>query len=304
MTEQERQYPFDKIEKKWQGYWDKAKLFRMDPKSPKEKYYCLVMFPYPSAALHVGHGRNYILGDAVVRYKLMKGYNVLSPIGWDAFGLPAENAAIKGGQHPRESTLGNVETMKRQLNQWGIGYDWSREIASCLPDYYKWTQWIFSQIYDTWYDPVQKKGRPIAELPIPAEVKTEGPAAVRAYRDCRRLAYYAGAQVWWCRQCQIVCANEEVLNDGSHEKCGSKEVERRFLKQWLLRIPLYAERLLEGLDTVEWPAGIKEMQRNWIGKSTGAEVDFQVQGQDASIRVFTTRPDTLFGATYMVLSPE
>ena len=299
-------YCYNTIEKKWQAYWQENKTFRTEITDPSQpKYYVLDMFPYPSGTgLHVGHPEGYTATDIISRYKRMKGFNVLHPMGWDAFGLPAEQYAIQTGTHPAVTTQKNCDTFRQQIQNLGMSYDWEREVNTTDPDYYKWTQWIFSQIYNTWYDPDLKKGRPIAELPIPAELEAEGPAAVRAYRDDRRLAYYAGAQVWWCRQCQIVCANEEVLNDGSHEKCGSKEVERRFLKQWLLRIPLYAERLLEGLDTVDWPDGIKEMQRNWIGKSTGAEVDFQVQGQDATLRVFTTRPDTLFGATYMVLAPE
>ncbi|MCF7975656.1 MAG: leucine--tRNA ligase [Phycisphaerae bacterium] len=299
-------YDFTSIEKKWQQYWADHKTFRTEITDPAQpKYYVLDMFPYPSGAgLHVGHPEGYTATDIISRYKRMKGFNVLHPMGWDAFGLPAEQYAIQTGTHPAVTTAKNCDTFRTQIQSLGMSYDWDREVNTTDPDYYKWTQWIFSQIYATWYDADQKKGRPISELPIPAEVEAAGPAAVRDYRDSKRLAYYAGAQVWWCKQCQIVCANEEVLNDGSHEKCGSRDVERRFLKQWLLRIPQYAERLLEGLDSVDWPEGIKEMQRNWIGKSIGAEVDFQVQGLDATIRVFTTRPDTLFGATYMVLAPE
>jgi len=306
MTEKQGFYDFTSIEKKWQQYWADHKTFRTEITDPAQpKYYVLDMFPYPSGAgLHVGHPEGYTATDIISRYKRMKGFNVLHPMGWDAFGLPAEQYAIQTGTHPAVTTQKNCDTFRKQIQNLGMSYDWDREVNTTDPNYYKWTQWIFSQIYDTWYDADQEKGRPISELPIPAEIEAKGPEAVRTYKADNRLAYYAGAQVWWCKQCQIVCANEEVLNDGSHEKCGSKDVERRFLKQWLLRIPHYAERLLEGLDSVDWPDGIKEMQRNWIGKSTGAEVDFQVQGHDAMIRVFTTRPDTLFGATYMVLAPE
>jgi leucyl-tRNA synthetase len=293
------------IEPKWQQYWLDHKTFRteMDPARPK--LYILDMFPYPSGAgLHVGHPEGYTATDIYSRYKRMRGCNVLHPMGWDAFGLPAEQYAIQTGTHPAETTRRNCDTFRRQIQRLGLSYDWDREINTTDPRYYRWTQWIFIQLYNCWFDPERQKGRPIAELPIPAEVQARGAAAVREYRDARRLAYYADAQVWWCRQCRIVCANEEVLKDGSHEKCGSREVERRFLKQWLLRIPHYAERLLQGLDKLDWPTGIKDMQRNWIGKSTGAEVDFALADGGAALRVFTTRPDTLFGATYMVVAPE
>ncbi len=299
-------YDFHRIERKWQEYWQEKQTFRSeDGDRSKPKYYVLDMFPYPSGqGLHVGHPEGYTASDIISRYKRMQGFNVLHPMGWDAFGLPAEQYAIQTGTHPAVTTRKNCDTFREQIKSLGMSYDWDREINTTDPDYFKWSQWIFSQIYNTWYDPELQRGRPMDALPIPEEVKAGGPQAVRRYRDDKRLAYYDHAQVWWCKQCRIVCANEEVLNDGSHEKCGSKEVERRFLKQWLLRIPQYAERLLDGLDTVDWPEGIKEMQRNWIGKSTGAEVDFAVADRDHKIRVFTTRPDTLFGATYMVLAPE
>ena len=192
---------------------------------------------------------------------------------------------------------------RRQIKELGLSYDWEREINTTDPGYFKWTQWIFIRLFNTWYDPETGKGRDIKELPVPEEIKKQGKEAVRNYVDSRRLAYYDNAQIWYCPSCRIVCANEEVLNDGSHEKCGN-QVVRKNLKQWMLRIPLYAERLLEGLDNLDWPEGIKEMQRNWIGRSTGAEVDFAIDGMSESIRVYTTRPDTLFGATYMVLAPE
>lgn len=263
----EKSYPFDTIEKKWQGYWSDIKLFSMDPESKKEKYYCLVMFPYPSAALHVGHGRNYILGDTVVRYKIMKGFNVLSPMGWDAFGLPAENAAIKDKIHPKDSTFKNIDTMKRQLREWGIGYDWDREITSCLPDYYKWTQWIFLKLFE--------KG----------------------------FAYKKKAAVNWCSSCKTVLANEQVVNGGC-ERCDTKVVDRD-LEQWFLKITFYAQRLLDDIAYLkDWPERVKTMQANWIGKSTGVSIDFPIDGTKEALTCFTTRVDTIFGATYMVLAPE
>ncbi len=293
------------IEPKWQTYWLENETFKTEMDQAKEKIYVLDMFPYPSGdGLHVGHPEGYTATDIFCRYKRMNGFNVLHPMGWDAYGLPAEQHAIKTGTHPSVKTKENCDTFRGQIQRLGLSYDWSREIATCEPDYYKWTQWIFIQLYNTWFDAEQNKGRPIDELPIPADVEAEGPAAVREYKASKRLAYYDDAQVWWCNDCRIVCANEEILNDGSHEKCGSREVERRSLKQWLLRIPQYAERLLAGLDRLDWPEGIKEMQRNWIGRSTGAEVDFELADGSGKLRVYTTRPDTLFGATYMVVAPE
>jgi leucyl-tRNA synthetase len=303
------EYNFTQIEKKWQKYWEDNKTFKVteDPSYPKEKrIYVLDMFPYPSGSgLHVGHPEGYTATDIVCRYKRMKGFNVLHPMGWDAFGLPAEQYAIQTGTHPAIITNKNCDTFRRQIKSLGLSYDWDREINTTDPKYYRWTQWIFIRLYNTWFDEKLQRGRHINELKIPEEIKSKGQKAEREYRDSRRLAYYDNAQVWWCNQCKIVCANEEILNDGSHEKCGSKEVERRNLKQWMLRIPLYAERLLKGLnDLTEWPESVKEMQRNWIGRSTGADVDFEIEGLDEVLKVFTTRPDTLFGATYMVMAPE
>jgi leucyl-tRNA synthetase len=298
-------YNFREIEKKWQKYWEENKTFRTpDDLSNPNKCYILDMFPYPSGAgLHVGHPEGYTATDIFARYKRMKGFNVLHPMGWDAFGLPAEQYAIQTGTHPSITTKNNCDTFRRQIKELGLSYDWDREINTTDPGYFKWTQWIFIKIYNTWFDEKLGKGRPISELQIPADIEKKGSAEVRKYKNSKRLAYYDNAQVWWCPNCRIVCANEEVLADGSHEKCGHK-VERKNLKQWMLRIPLYAERLLSGIDTLNWPEGIKDMQRNWIGRSTGAEVDFTVDGTADKIRVFTTRPDTLFGATYMVLAPE
>ena len=299
------EYKFTDFEKKWQKYWLDNRVFASDDDTSKPKFYCLDMFPYPSGAgLHVGHPEGYTATDIICRYKRAKGFNVLHPMGWDAFGLPAEQYAIQTGTHPAITTQKNCDNFRRQIQALGLSYDWEREINTTDPAYFKWTQWIFIRLYNTWFDNEQQKGRPIEELPIPETVKIQGGEAVTEYINEKRLAYYDNAQVWWCNHCKTVCANEEVLNDGSHEKCGTKEVERRFLKQWMLRIPHYAERLLSGLDDLDWPEGVKDMQRNWIGKSTGAEVDFEVEGVDKKLRVYTTRPDTLFGATYMVISPE
>ncbi|MBE0666825.1 MAG: leucine--tRNA ligase, partial [Bacteroidales bacterium] len=300
-----KDYIFSEIEKKWQDYWEKNQVFRTpdDLTNPK-KYYILDMFPYPSGAgLHVGHPEGYTATDIVARYKRMKGFNVLHPMGWDAFGLPAEQYAIQTGTHPSVTTGRNCDNYRRQIKELGLSYDWEREINTTDPGYFKWTQWIFIRLYNTWYDINACRGRDIKELPVPLDVIKAGEEARKRYIDSRRLAYYDDAQIWYCPSCRIVCANEEVINDGSHEKCGN-QVVRRNLKQWMLRIPQYAERLLHGLDDLDWPEGIKEMQRNWIGRSTGAEVDFRIDGSSEKISVYTTRPDTLFGATYMVLSPE
>ena len=298
------EYKFTEIEKRWQEYWERHRTFRTEDDFSRPKFYVLDMFPYPSGSgLHVGHPEGYTATDIVARYKRMNGFNVLHPMGWDAFGLPAEQYAIETGTHPSVTTQKNCDTFRRQIKSLGLGYDWDREINTTDPGYYKWTQWIFIRLYNTWFDETLQKGRPIAELEIPPEITKEGDLAVREYIDDRRLAYYDNAQVWWCPQCRIVCANEEVLNDGTHEKCGHP-VEKKNLKQWLLRIPLYAERLLKGLEEVDWPEGVKDMQRNWIGRSTGAEVDFRVEESSEVLRVFTTRADTLFGATYMVVAPE
>lgn len=295
-------YNFHEIEKKWQQYWEENKTFKTpeDLTNPR-KCYVLDMFPYPSGAgLHVGHPEGYTATDIFSRYKRMKGFNVLHPMGWDAFGLPAEQYAIQTGTHPSVTTKRNCDNFRRQIKELGLSYDWDKEINTTDPGYFKWTQWIFTRLYNTWFDEKLQKGRPISELAIP---QNSTPEERLIYTNSRRLAYYDNASVWWCPHCCTVCANEEVLNDGTHEKCGNR-VEKRNLKQWMLRIPLYAERLLKGIDSLDWPEGIKDMQRNWIGRSTGAEVDFEVEGLARKLRVFTTRPDTLFGATYMVIAPE
>src|SRR6266851_334768 len=233
----------------------------------------------------------------------MCGDNVLHPMGWDAFGLPAEKYAVKTGTHPRITTRQNIDTFRRQIKMLGFSYDWDREVDTTDPDYFKWTQWIFLQIFDTWYDAEQKRGRPISELPIPAEVRKRGEKAVRQFQDAHRLAYQADVPVNWCPALGTVLANEEVEDGKSKEE--GHPVVRMPLRQWLLRITAYADRLLEDLDAVDWPESIKKLQRDWIGRSEGAEVDFPLADNPATkIRVFTTRPDTLFGATYMVLAPE
>ena len=298
------EYNFAEIEPKWQKYWEENKTFKTTDDFSKQKYYILDMFPYPSGAgLHVGHPEGYTATDILSRYKRMKGFNVLHPMGYDAFGLPTEQYAIQTGTHPAITTQKNCDNFRRQIKAIGLSYDWDREINTTDPKYFKWTQWIFKQLYNTWFDDKLQKGRPISELEIPAEIKAKGEEAVKKYIGDKRLAYYDNAQVWWCDSCKTVCANEEVLTDGSHEKCGH-QVIRKNLKQWLLRIQHYSERLLEGLEGLDWPAGVKDMQRNWIGKSTGAEVDFEMEGLGEKLRVYTTRPDTLFGATYMVIAPE
>jgi leucyl-tRNA synthetase len=296
------------VERRWQQFWEANKTFRTpDPGAPevagKPKFYVLDMFPYPSGAgLHVGHPEGYTATDILARFKRMSGFHVLHPMGWDAYGLPAEQYAVEKNVHPRITTQQNIDTFRRQIKSLGFSYDWDREVDTTDPHYFKWTQWIFLTIYDTWYDPVEKRGRPIAELPVPDDVLAAGPAAVRKYQDDHRLAYQAEVPVNWCPALGTVLANEEVI-DGKSER-GGHPVERRPLRQWLMRITAYAERLLDDLEPLDWSNSIKEMQRNWIGKSTGAEVDFKLADHAGTIRVFTTRPDTLFGATYMVLAPE
>ncbi len=333
MASGRRQYPFHLIEPKWQQRWDEQGTFRAwnpgedvpagHPFAQRHgtaavgtlpKYYILDMFPYPSGAgLHVGHPEGYTATDILARYQRARGYNVLHPMGWDAFGLPAEQYAIKTGQHPRKTTEQNVATFKRQIKSLGFSYDWSREVDTTDPDYFRWTQWIFLQLYNAWFNRETNRAEPISALKYPKELETASGAGGefedrrRAYRDSKRLAYVSEAPVWWCEQLGTVLANEEVV-DGKSE-VGGFPVERRPMRQWMLRITEFADRLLEDLETIDWSDSLKEMQRNWIGRSEGAEVDFALAQPPAGtsntpIRVFTTRPDTLFGATYMVLAPE
>jgi len=296
------------IERRWQQFWVQNKTFRTpDPGAPdvaaQPKYYILDMFPYPSGeGLHVGHPEGYTATDILARFKRMNGFHVLHPMGWDAFGLPAEEYARKTGTHPRLTTVKNIQTFRRQIQSIGLSYDWDREVDTTDPDYFRWTQWIFLVLHDTWFDESCQRGRPIQDLPIPAEIVAAGPVAVAKYQDQHRLAYQAEAFVNWCPAMGTVLANEEVT-DGKSE-VGGHPVERRPLRQWLLRITAYAERLLQDLDLVDWPDSIKAMQRQWIGKSEGAEVHFSVEAGLGTITVYTTRPDTLYGATYLVLAPE
>jgi len=291
-------YSFTEIEKKWQKYWDDHQTFKVVEDPAKQKLYILDMYPYPSGAgLHVGHPEGYTATDIYCRYKRMNGYNVLHPMGWDAFGLPAERYAMQTGVHPRLTTQENIATFKRQIKMLGLSYDWTREISTTDPLYYKWTQWIFLKIYNSWYDHKLDRARPISELPIPPGLKQR---AQYEFVQSHRLAYLADMPVNWCAELGTVLANEEV-----DEWVGKGySVERKMMRQWMLRITEYAERLENDLGDLEWPPGIIEMQKNWIGRSEGAEVDFPIIGNTSAIRVFTTRPDTLFGATYMVLAPE
>jgi leucyl-tRNA synthetase len=357
MSSSRRQYPFHLIELKWQQFWDEQQTFRaFNPGDSvpeghpfgkrhglkgkvaatqlPSKFYILDMFPYPSGAgLHVGHPEGYTATDILTRYKRAQGFHVLHPMGWDAFGLPAEQYAIKTGQHPRKTTEANVANFKRQIKSLGFSYDWSRELATTDPDYFKWTQWIFLKLYGSWFNPKTNKAEPIETLKYPPELSGKdalprvqadqqvGPtndaeleSKRRAYRDSKRLAYVSEQPVWWCEALGTVLSNEEVV-DGKSE-VGGFPVARKPMRQWMLHITAYAERLLKDLDTIEWSDSLKEMQRNWIGRSEGATVKFQVSSVQCSesenlklktenfIEVFTTRPDTLFGATYMVLSPE
>ena len=304
------EYSPRRIESKWQAHWEEHSTFQMPNPgetgfdSDKPKFYVLDMFPYPSGAgLHVGHPEGYTATDIVARYRRMCGYNVLHPMGWDAFGLPAEQHAVETGQHPAVTTKRNIDTFRRQLKMLGFSYDWDREVATTDPSYYRWTQWIFLQLFNSWFDDAARKARPIGELQIPAEVQAEGEAAVRRFVDSQRLAYLAEVPVNWCPALGTVLSNEEVTNEGRSDR-GNHPVFRRPMRQWMLRITKYADRLANDLEALDWPESVKLMQRNWVGRSEGAQVRFKVDGRDDMIEVFTTRPDTLFGATYMVLAPE
>lgn len=312
-----------KIEPKWQQYWDDNRTFAA-PRLPEgDKLYALDMFPYPSGdGLHVGHPEGYTATDIVSRYARMCGKSVLHPMGFDSFGLPAEEHAIKTNTHPREKTEENIDNFRRQLKMLGFSYDWGRELATTDVDYFRFTQWIFLQLFDTWFDSEAQRGRPIGELPIPADIEAEGSLAIGQYRDDHRLAYQTHAPVNWCPALGTVLANEEVV-DGKSE-VGGHPVVRMPLRQWMLRITAYAERLEQDLEGLDWSESIKTLQRNWIGRSTGAEVDFFMgsasefsqwqtdradsgfprKADDDVLRIYTTRPDTLFGATYMVIAPE
>lgn len=318
-------YNFSQIEAKWQKYWSENNTFKASNHSDKEKYYVLDMFPYPSGAgLHVGHPLGYIASDIYARYKRHKGFNVLHPQGYDSFGLPAEQYAIQTGQHPAVTTEVNINRYREQLDKIGFSFDWSREVRTSKPSYYKWTQWIFSKLFESWYDKKQDKAREISTL---KEIfKKEGNVNVAAvteediplftaeewinYQQTEqekillkyRLAYLADTEVNWCPALGTVLANDEIVNGVSER--GGHPVVRKKMKQWSMRISAYAERLLQGLETIDWNESLKESQRNWIGKSVGAQVTFSVKNSESTIDVFTTRPDTIFGVTFMTLAPE
>lgn len=292
-------YNFTEIEGKWQKYWEENNTFKVTDDTSKPKYYILDMFPYPSGAgLHIGHPEGYTATDILGRYKYQKGFNVLHPMGFDAFGLPTERYSMQTGIHPAIATKNNISTFKGQLKKIGLAYDWDREINTTDPEYYKWTQYMFLLMYNSWYDHKSQKARSIDELEIPKEYNSQ--TEIDKYVDSKRLAYIAMMPVNWCEELGTVLANEEV--DEWKEK--GYKVERKPMRQWMLRITEYSDRLLEDLKLVEWPQSTIDMQKHWIGKSEGAEIKFSVKDYDFNIKVFTTRPDTIFGATYMVLAPE
>jgi len=318
-------YNFNEIEAKWQKYWAENKTFQADNNSTKPKYYVLDMFPYPSGAgLHVGHPLGYIASDIYARYKRHKGFNVLHPQGYDSFGLPAEQYAIQTGQHPVVTTEANIKTYRRQLDQMGFSFDWSREVRTSSPDYYKWTQWIFIQLFNSWYDNSSNKAQSIETLET--LFSTQGNATVDAVCDegipaftaeewnafsserqqqillQYRLTYLAETEVNWCPELGTVLANDEIVNGVSER--GGYPVIRKKMTQWSMRISAYAERLLQGLNTIDWTDALKESQRNWIGKSVGASVVFNLKEHASTIEVFTTRPDTIYGVSFMTLAPE
>ena len=318
-------YNFKEIETKWQKYWVQNNTFKAKNSSTKPKYYILDMFPYPSGAgLHVGHPLGYIASDIYARYKRHKGFNVLHPQGYDSFGLPAEQYAIETGQHPAITTEINIKTYRRQLDQMGFSLDWNREVRTSSPDYYKWTQWIFIQLFESWYDSLENKAKPISELI--GLFLNDGNKSINAVcdedvelfsaRDWKlfsktkkndillkyRLTYLAESEVNWCPKMGTVLANDEIINGVSER--GGYPVVRKKMTQWSMRISAYADRLLSGLENIDWSDAIKESQRNWIGKSVGALVKFNIKGHNASIEVFTTRPDTIFGVSFMTLAPE
>ncbi|HTN46105.1 MAG TPA: class I tRNA ligase family protein [Flavipsychrobacter sp.] len=318
------EYTFGAIEQKWREYWKKNQVYKVTNDTSKPKYYILDMFPYPSGAgLHVGHPLGYIASDIYARYKKMKGFNVLHPMGFDAFGLPAEQYALETGQHPAVTTEKNIARYKEQLDNIGFCYDWEREVRTSDAAYYKWTQWIFLQLFHSWYDRNAQKARPIIELiaiferegnsnlVCPGDENLKFDAVQwqsfdeKQQRDVLmhyRMAYQGYAEVWWCEGLGTVLANDEVVNGVSER--GGFPVERKKMRQWFLRITEYADRLIESLDKLEWSEAMKEMQRNWIGKSIGAQVTFQSAGSDFQLEVFTTRPDTIFGVDFMVIAPE
>ncbi|MCW8979972.1 MAG: leucine--tRNA ligase [Altibacter sp.] len=318
-------YHFNAIEAKWQKYWAEHKTFHAENNSEKPKYYVLDMFPYPSGAgLHVGHPLGYIASDIYARYKRHQGFNVLHPQGYDSFGLPAEQYAIQTGQHPRKTTEENIARYREQLDKIGFSFDWSREVRTSDPDYYKWTQWIFMQLFESWYDKASDKARPIEELRAifsekgSGEVQAACDTGVRSFTAEEwksfseatqqkellkyRLTYLAETEVNWCPELGTVLANDEIVNGVSER--GGYPVVRKRMKQWSMRITAYAQRLLDGLESIDWPQPLKDSQTNWIGRSKGATVTFRVKDHNESIEVFTTRPDTIYGVSFMTLAPE
>jgi leucyl-tRNA synthetase len=319
------EYNFSEVEPKWQQYWESKGIYKVRIDSSKPKYYALDMFPYPSGAgLHVGHPLGYIATDILSRYKRLKGFNVLHPMGFDSFGLPAEQYAIQTGQHPAITTKENIDRYKEQLKSLGFSYDWSREVRTSDPSYYKWTQWIFKQLYNSWYNITNDRAEPIETLIAKFEENGNDKVGVigdqkietftaKEWNNARedqkqkilleyRLTYIAETTVNWCPALGTVLSNDEV-KDGYSER-GGHPVIKKSMAQWNMRITSYAERLLSGLDDIDWPDAIKDMQRNWIGKSIGAEIDFKFENSNDNIRVFTTRIDTIFGVTFMVIAPE
>lgn len=318
-------YDFKAIEAKWQDQWASAQTYKAEQPSNKPKYFILDMFPYPSGAgLHVGHPLGYIASDIYARYKRHRGFNVLHPQGYDSFGLPAEQYAIETGQHPLKTTNQNIARYREQLDRLGFSFDWSREVRTSDPEYFKWTQAIFLKLHDAWYDNVSDKARPISDLLY--IFKTKGNRNLDAACDEQteifsaaewlafsedqksdillkyRLTYLAETEVNWCPNLGTVLANDEIIN-GLSER-GGHPVIRKKMTQWIMRISAYAQRLLSGLDNIDWPLALKESQRNWIGKSVGALVHFEVDQSDEKIAVFTTRPDTIFGVSFLTLAPE
>ena len=308
------EYNFRAIEQKWQQQWKEQKCYSVSNESDKPKYYVLDMFPYPSGAgLHVGHPLGYIASDIYSRYKRLKGFNVLHPMGFDSFGLPAEQYAIETGQHPAETTKKNIATCKSQLDKIGFCYDWEREVQTSDPNYYKWTQKLFLELYNSYFCNTQQKARPIADLVAKYEAKGCNKFSAEQWNNYskaekeeilmnRRLAFSKYGEVNWCEALGTVLANDEVVN-GVSERGGHPVVKKK-MRQWYLRITSYADRLLEGLERVDFSDSMKEMQRNWIGRSEGAEITFNIQHSTSNITVYTTRPDTIFGVDFMVLAPE
>ena len=302
------EYNFSEIEQKWQKAWDDAEVYKVSNESDKPHYYVLDMFPYPSGAgLHVGHPLGYIASDIYARYKRLKGFNVLHPMGFDSYGLPAEQYAIQTGTHPQETTFKNIDRYIEQLKKIGFCYDWNREVRTCDPGFYKWTQWAFIQMFNSYFDPKTQKAQPISKLIAEWEANDPKWATLSEKEQQERLmnyriAYLADTKVNWCPKLGTVLANDEV-SEGLSVR-GGYPVEQRVMRQWCLRVSAYAGRLLEGLDRIDWTDSLKETQRNWIGRSEGAEMQFAVKGQDAPFTIFTTRADTVFGVTFMVLAPE